>query len=179
MSFVNKMVLLRLLVLVDVCRCNLLQVLFFDDFRWRDVFFVADLLATGWWEAVIDHLLLIAQWTYDILILLVLDYCRRSVLVELLTLFWRIHLLLLAAIQKNEVMLKMSELEHLSGHLMLHLEEGQLLDCWEASASCPAVWRLACLFPPLVRPTGQLVEQSVVRRRDNRCVEACPVFDWR
>ena len=82
-------------------------------------------------------------------------------MVEVLTDFWRIYLLLLA-VQKNEVMLEVSELEHLSGHLMLHLEVRQLLDCREASTSSSAFWRLACLFPLLVRPTSKLVEKGVV-----------------
>ena len=178
MSFVNKMVLLRLLVLVDVCRRNLLQVLHFDDFRLRDVLFVADLLAAVWREVVVDQLLLVAQWTYDALVLLVIGCCHWSALVEVLTGFWWKNWLLLA-VQKNEVMLEVSELEHLSGHLMLHLEVRQLLDCREASASSSAFWRLACLFPLLVRPTGKLVEKGVVGWGDHRCVEARPVLDWR
>ena len=76
MSFINKMVLLRLLVLVDVCRRNLLQVLHFDDFRLRDILFVADLLAAVWREVVVDQLLLVAQWTYDALVLLVIGCCH-------------------------------------------------------------------------------------------------------
>ena len=88
MSFINKMILLRLLVLVDVCRRDLLQVLHFDDFRLRDVFFVADLLAAVWREVVVDQLLLVAQWTYDALVLLVIGCYPLSALVEVLTGFW-------------------------------------------------------------------------------------------
>ena len=76
MPFVNKMVLLRLLVLVDVLRRDLLQGLHFDDFRLRDVFFVAGLLAAVWREVVVYQLLLVAQRAYDILILLVIGRSR-------------------------------------------------------------------------------------------------------
>ena len=150
MPFVNKMILLRLLVLVDVCRRNLFQVLHFDEFSLRVVFFVADLFAALWRETVVDQLLLVTQWTNDALVLLVIGCCHWSALVEVLTGFWRINWLLLA-VQMNKVMLEVSELEHLSGHLMLDLEVRELLDCREASTSISAIWRLTCLFPPLCR----------------------------
>ena len=76
MPFVNKMILLRLLVLVDVCRRNLFQVLHFDEFSLRVVFFVADLFAALWRETVVDHLLLVTQWTNDALVLLVIGCCH-------------------------------------------------------------------------------------------------------
>ena len=62
----------------------------------------------------------------------------------------------------NKVMLEVSELEHLSGHLMLDLEVRELLDCRQASISISAIWRLTCLFPPLGGTTGKLVEKGVV-----------------